>query len=88
MIRGWLRYWNSNAATSGNLRGPLPSALHDPDYSQLPVSRWSEQVGDPTLADGILGRLGALGSPLRSQFQLLYVAVRPVFFDTSQPPAT
>ena len=27
--------------------------------SQLPVSRWHEQIGDPTLADGILDRLGA-----------------------------
>jgi hypothetical protein len=25
--------------------------------SQLPVSRWPEQIGDPTLADGILDRL-------------------------------
>ena len=25
--------------------------------SQLPVSRWHEQIGDPTLADGILYRL-------------------------------
>ena len=25
--------------------------------SQLPVSRWHQQVGDPTLADGILDRL-------------------------------
>jgi DNA replication protein DnaC len=25
--------------------------------SQLPVSRWHEQMGDPTLADGILDRL-------------------------------
>jgi DNA replication protein DnaC len=25
--------------------------------SQLPVSRWQEQIGDPTLADGILDRL-------------------------------
>jgi DNA replication protein DnaC len=25
--------------------------------SQLPVSRWHEQIGDPTLADGILNRL-------------------------------
>jgi DNA replication protein DnaC len=25
--------------------------------SQLHVSRWQEQVGDPTLADGILDRL-------------------------------
>ena len=25
--------------------------------SQLPVSRWHEQIGDPMLADGILDRL-------------------------------
>jgi DNA replication protein DnaC len=25
--------------------------------SQLPVSRWHEQIGDPTLAGGILNRL-------------------------------
>jgi DNA replication protein DnaC len=25
--------------------------------AQLPVSRWHEQIGDPTLADGILDRL-------------------------------
>ena len=25
--------------------------------SQLPVTRWHEQIGDPTVADGILGRL-------------------------------
>ena len=25
--------------------------------SQLPVSRWHEQIGDPTIADGILHRL-------------------------------
>jgi DNA replication protein DnaC len=25
--------------------------------SQLPVSRWHKQIGDPTLADGILDRL-------------------------------
>ena len=25
--------------------------------SQLPVARWHEQVGDPTVADGILDRL-------------------------------
>jgi DNA replication protein DnaC len=25
--------------------------------SQLPVSRWHEQIGDPTLANGILDRL-------------------------------
>jgi DNA replication protein DnaC len=25
--------------------------------SQLPVSRWHEQIGDPTITDGILDRL-------------------------------
>jgi len=25
--------------------------------SQLPISRWHEQIGDPTIADGILDRL-------------------------------
>jgi DNA replication protein DnaC len=25
--------------------------------SQLPASRWHEQIGDPTIADGILDRL-------------------------------
>ena len=25
--------------------------------SQLPVSKWHEQIGDPTLADGILDRI-------------------------------
>jgi len=25
--------------------------------SQLPVTRWHEQIGDPTVADGILDRL-------------------------------
>ena len=25
--------------------------------SQLPVARWHEKIGDPTLADGILDRL-------------------------------
>jgi hypothetical protein len=36
--------------------------------SQLPVSKWHEQIGDPTLADGILrfalrGRSGHPGMP-------------------------
>jgi DNA replication protein DnaC len=25
--------------------------------SQLPVNKWHEQIGDPTLADGILDRI-------------------------------
>jgi DNA replication protein DnaC len=31
--------------------------------SQLPVSKWHEQIGDPTLADGILHRLVAQRAP-------------------------
>jgi IstB-like ATP binding protein len=34
----------------------VPDAL-DGRTSQVPVSRWHEQIGDPTLADGILDRL-------------------------------
>ena len=33
--------------------------------SQLPVSRWHEQVGDPTLAEGILDRLVHNAAPHR-----------------------
>jgi DNA replication protein DnaC len=38
------------------MKASLPSALDHPT-SQLPVSLWHEQIGDPTLADGILDRL-------------------------------
>jgi DNA replication protein DnaC len=31
--------------------------------SQLPVIRWHEQIGDPTVADGILDRLGSQRPP-------------------------
>jgi hypothetical protein len=40
------------AALTDDIRG-TPRIL----TSQLPVSRWHEQIGDPTLADGILDRL-------------------------------
>src|SRR5258708_6661878 len=33
--------------------------------SQLPVSRWHEQIGDPTLADRNLDRLGHHAAPLQ-----------------------
>jgi hypothetical protein len=42
-------------ATGTSRKGP-----HGSGYdagSQLPVSRWHEQIGDRTLADGILDRL-------------------------------
>ena len=40
----------------GEHRIPLSGAFHGLT-SQLPVSRRHEQIGDPTLADGILDRL-------------------------------
>jgi DNA replication protein DnaC len=40
-----------------NLRGSLPNSLDSSHFPQLPVSRWHEQIGDPTIADGILDRL-------------------------------
>jgi hypothetical protein len=36
--------------------------------SQLPVSRWHEQIGDPTLADGILDR-PTVGVPIPSPYR-------------------
>jgi len=48
---------------SGAYRSPVPGDRDSPECfpriltSQLPVSRWHEQIGDPTLADGILDRL-------------------------------
>jgi DNA replication protein DnaC len=35
----------------------IATKLAPPVTSQLPVSRWHEQIGDPTIADGILDRL-------------------------------
>jgi len=37
----------------GDLRGSRSTIL----TSQLPVSKWHEQIDDPPLADGILDRL-------------------------------
>ncbi|MGA8429213.1 MAG: ATP-binding protein [Candidatus Sulfotelmatobacter sp.] len=34
--------------------------------SQLPVARWHEQIGDPTVADGILDRLVHNAPPNRN----------------------
>jgi hypothetical protein len=41
--------------TTGQRHWTLVGGL--PKTAQLPVSRWYEQIGDPTLADGILDRL-------------------------------
>ena len=40
----------------GDLRGTVSAALNDTDIA-VPITRWHEQIGDPTLADGILDRL-------------------------------
>jgi hypothetical protein len=46
----------ASAATSG--RSAKTATRYVPRSSRrLPVSRWHEQIGDPTLADGILDRL-------------------------------
>jgi len=37
------------------MAGSLPDAFDDPHLA-APVSRWHEQIGDPTLADRILDR--------------------------------
>jgi DNA replication protein DnaC len=53
-----------NATKLNNMEVPLrsrytQSASHGSSIltSQLPILRWHEQIGDPTLADGILDRL-------------------------------
>ena len=43
------------AGLLGDRRRSLPDSMVL--TSQLPVSRWHEQIGDPTLADGILDRM-------------------------------
>jgi DNA replication protein DnaC len=44
----------ANPPSHGPARYQIPSTILT---SQLPVSRWHEQIGDPTLADAILDRL-------------------------------
>jgi len=45
-----------NCLRQSNMRGQIITQERARE-GQLPVSRWHEQVGDPTLADGILDRL-------------------------------
>jgi DNA replication protein DnaC len=46
--------------------------------SQLPVSRWHEQIGDPTLADGILDRLVHNAHRIEMRgIRCVRIAVRP-----------
>jgi hypothetical protein len=47
--------------------------------SQLPVTRWHEQIGDPTLADGILDRRITMRIALRCvAIQCVKTAARPI----------
>ena len=39
--------------------------------SQLPVARWHEQIGDPTVADGILDRL------VHNAYRIMVAAASP-----------
>jgi DNA replication protein DnaC len=52
-------FWQ-NSAGSGSFYGRQSSSVRVRSTiltSQLPVARWHEQIGDPTLADSILDRL-------------------------------
>jgi DNA replication protein DnaC len=58
--------------------------------SQLPVAKWHEQIGDPTLADSILDRL--VHQPLRPLARLrqagLWVSVQSADFTANYPPTS
>jgi hypothetical protein len=49
--------WRRNQALARRVRASRYQARSMILTSQLPVSRWHEQIGDPTLADSILDRL-------------------------------
>jgi len=60
----WLAPWLRKRAAMGTERRDFWEICEDRYQvcstiltSQLPVSRWHEQIGHPTLADGILDRL-------------------------------
>lgn len=57
------RFWQAEWMTRSGIIHPLPIPrlrlrLHGSVIltSQMPVMRWHEQLGDPTVADGILDR--------------------------------
>jgi DNA replication protein DnaC len=54
VIDDWVMARPSSGATSGRSARTATRARSTISTSQLPVSRWHEQIGDPTLADGIL----------------------------------
>ena len=47
----------TSAAKSGRSAKIATRLVPPTPTSQLPISRWHEQIGDPTIADGILDRL-------------------------------
>jgi hypothetical protein len=55
--RAWRRCPNQSAAISGRSVKIAIRSAHSFSLAQLPVTRWHEQIGDPTVADGILDRL-------------------------------
>jgi DNA replication protein DnaC len=57
MTGPWPRCPSPSAATFGRSAKTVIQVRSTILTSQLAVSRWHEQIGDPTLADGILDRL-------------------------------
>ena len=53
----WRRCPNRNVAASEKFARTVNQVRSLILTSQLPVTHWHEQVGDPTVADGILDRL-------------------------------
>ena len=60
--------------------------------SQLPVAKWHAQIGDPTLADSILDRLGTQRPPHRTQRGIAAQEARPLIItrrgDAGMTPLT
>ena len=59
-----------NSGRSAKIATPTRSSILT---SQLTISRWHEQIGDPTIADGILDQ--GLASGLRLTLGLYHCAV-------------
>lgn len=57
MTGPWLLLQRPSGATSGKSATSAIQTRSTILTSQLPVARWHEQIGDATVADGILDRL-------------------------------
>src|SRR5438445_13683542 len=57
MTGPWRHLVKRSAAKSGRSVKTATKTRSTILTSQLPVARWHEQIGDPTVADGILDRL-------------------------------